>query len=787
MATGGLYGSSATGALVAAPGSETAGLYGSTTNFGGTFFQWFIFQQASTQPATPTGGSWNFSTQTGTPPSGWSNSPPTAPTNEIWVSIAFVNSRSTTGYTWSTPGLLGVVPSVAVGTTTTGAAGTNASVTNSGTAIDAVFNFTIPRGDTGAQGPAATIAVGTTTTLAPGSSATVTNSGTSSAAVFNFGIPRGAGVATGGTAGQVLSKASGTDFDTTWTTITGTLNYQGAWNASTNTPTLTSSVGTNGYYYVVSVTGSTNLNGITDWVVGDWAIFNGSIWQKLDQTNLVTSVAGRTGAVVLANTDISGLGTMSTQNANAVSITGGTESGVTHSGDTIGNYLDHTAITAPSYVQGRVWYDSVAKALAYYNDVSSVTAHIGQDLIVKVINNTGSTIANGAPVYITSTSSGQTYPNIALAKADVASTSAVIGLTNGSIANGSVGYVTAQGGIDGVNTGSFTVGQVLYLSPYSAGQLMNTIPPTGITVQVGVVSYVDSSVGKIYVKQTTPLNVPASIISGQVAIANGGTNGTAAPTAGAVPYGTGTAYAFTSAGTSGQVLTSSGSGAPTWTTPTTGTVTSVSGTTGRITSTGGATPVIDLASGIATAGTTGSTALIPVITIDTYGRVTSITTAANPQGTVTSVTGTSPVASSGGATPAISLSAGYGDTLNPYASKTANYVLAAPNGSAGVPTFRAIVASDIPTLNQNTTGTAANITATSNSTLTTLSALSLPYSQLSGTVPTWNQNTTGTAANVTGTVAIANGGTGATTVSAAQTNLQVDPAGTAIAMAIALG
>jgi hypothetical protein len=91
---------------------------------------------------------------------------------------------------------------------------------------------------------------------------------------------------------------------------------------------------------------------------------------------------------------------------------------------------------------------------------------------------------------------------------------------------------------------------------------------------------------------------------------------------------------------------------------------------------------------------------------------------------VTSVTGTSPVTSSGGATPAISLASGYGDTQNPYASKTANNFLAAPNGSAGVPTFRAIVAADIPTLNQNTTGTASN---------------------------------------VTGTVAIANGGTGATT------------------------
>jgi hypothetical protein len=72
----------------------------------------------------------------------------------------------------------------------------------------------------------------------------------------------------------------------------------------------------------------------------------------------------------------------------------------------------------------------------------------------------------------------------------------------------------------------------------------------------------------------------------------------------------------------------------------------------------------------------------------------------------------------------------------------------------------AIVAGDVPTLNQNTTGTAANITASSNATLTTLSALSLAGSQVTG-------NITGNAANVTGTVAIANGGTGQTTANAA--------------------
>jgi hypothetical protein len=194
------------------------------------------------------------------------------------------------------------------------------------------------------------------------------------------------------------------------------------------------------------------------------------------------------------------------------------------------------------------------------------------------------------------------------------------------------------------------------------------------------------------------------------------------------------------------------------------------GSAGTVTSVGAltlGTSGTDLSSTVANGTTTPVITLnVPTASASNRGVLSSAdwTTFNNKgNGTVTSVTGTSPVNSSGGATPAISLASGYGDTLNPYASKTANYVLASPDGSSGVPTFRAIVASDIPTLNQNTTGTAANITASSNSTLTTLSALSLPYSQLSGTVPTWNQNTTGTASNVTGTVAIANGGTGETT------------------------
>jgi hypothetical protein len=224
-----------------------------------------------------------------------------------------------------------------------------------------------------------------------------------------------------------------------------------------------------------------------------------------------------------------------------------------------------------------------------------------------------------------------------------------------------------------------------------------------------------------------------------------------------------------------------------------GTVTSVSGTTGRITSTGGTTPVLDLTSGIATPGTTGSASLIPVVTIDTYGRVTSITTAANPQGTVTSVTGTSPISSSGGATPAISLAAATA-SVNGYLTST-DWTTFNSKGSgsvtsvaATVPTFLSVTGSPITTsgtLAISYSGTALPIANGGSGEITAQLAMNAfagavtsgSYLRGNGTnvvmatiqaadVPTLNQNTTGTASNVTGTVAVANGGTGLTTTPA---------------------
>ena len=82
------------------------------------------------------------------------------------------------------------------------------------------------------------------------------------------------------------------------TNAIGALNYAGTWNASTNSPALASGVGTKGDYYVVSVAGSTNLDGQTLWGVGDWAAFNGTVWQKVDggSTGNFTTINSTQGA-----------------------------------------------------------------------------------------------------------------------------------------------------------------------------------------------------------------------------------------------------------------------------------------------------------------------------------------------------------------------------------------------------------------------------------------------------------------------------------------------------------
>ena len=76
------------------------------------------------------------------------------------------------------------------------------------------------------------------------------------------------------------------------------MQYQGTWDADTNTPSLADGTGDAGDVYIVNVDGTHDFgSGNISFNIGDWAIYNGTIWEKSDNTDAVTSVFGRQGAV----------------------------------------------------------------------------------------------------------------------------------------------------------------------------------------------------------------------------------------------------------------------------------------------------------------------------------------------------------------------------------------------------------------------------------------------------------------------------------------------------------
>ena len=142
------------------------------------------------------------------------------------------------------------------------------------------------------------------------------------------------------------------------------------------------------------------------------------------------------------------------------------------------------------------------------------------------------------------------------------------GSTGLTPATATTGVVTLAGtlgaGYGGTGLNTYVIGDLLYASGTTAFSRLADIATGNALISGGIATA--PSWGKIGL---------TTHVSGTLPIGNGGTNGTATATAGSVAYGTGTAYAFTAAGTLGQVLTSAGAGTPTWSAAATGTVTSV--------------------------------------------------------------------------------------------------------------------------------------------------------------------------------------------------------------------
>lgn len=319
--------------------------------------------------------------------------------------------------------------------------------------------------------------------------------------------------------------------------VLGALNYQGTWNASTNTPTLASGVGVKGYYYVVSVAGSTNLDGVTDWKIGDWAVYNGTAWQKVDNTDAVTSVNSFTGAVVLTASDVGA------QPAGTYVTSVGATAPVASSGGTTPTIsMPAASAVVDGYLTNTDWSTFNAKQAALISGtniktVNSTTLLGSGDVSVGVTSVSGT-----APVV----SSGGATPAISMAAATT-SVDGYLTLTDWNTFNNKQAAGTYVNSVSATSPLTSTGGVTPTLAmPAATSSVNGYLTSTDWTTfnSKGSVTSVAASVPSLLSVSGSPITS-----SGTLAITY---SGTALPVANG---GTG----LTAVGTVGNVLTSNGS------------------------------------------------------------------------------------------------------------------------------------------------------------------------------------------------------------------------------------
>jgi hypothetical protein len=268
-----------------------------------------------------------------------------------------------------------------------------------------------PQGPTGPTGPGATIQVNSTTTGAPGTNASVTNVGSLQNALFNFVIPRGdvgatgatgatgpqgPGVAAGGTAGQVLIKASSVDYATAWLTLTGTGTVTSI-NVSGGTTGLTFSGGP------VTAAGTITMAGILDVANGGTGTTTLTGYLKGNGVTPFSAVAS------IPTTDLSGTITNLQLANSSITINGNT---VALGGSTTVTATATNALTIGTGLTGTSYNGSAAVTIAIDSTVATLTG--SQTLTNKTISGATNTLSNIGNASLTNSSLTVGTTNIAL-------------------------------------------------------------------------------------------------------------------------------------------------------------------------------------------------------------------------------------------------------------------------------------------------------------------------------------------------------------------------------------
>jgi len=484
-------------------------------------------------------------------------------------------------------------------------------------------------------------------------------------AISSYTLPTASTITLGGVKVDGSSITINNGVISVSTGLSGTVVFKGTWNAGTNTPTLASGTGTTGWQYIVSVGATRDLGaGSFTYSAGDLVIYDGSNWIDISANNGVVSFNSRTGAITLSGSDVTtALGYTPIQ-SSSLSVATTTASG----GGTL-SYASGTFTFAPAVVPtytvnigtatsgGSL---SLTGSAFTYNPATTYTLPTASDTIlggIKIDNNT--IVINSGVISV-----GGALTSATIFKGSWNATTNTPTLSGNQVsAKAGFQYIVSVAGTQslGGSSKTFNIGDLVIYDGSNWVQIPGSNNVQSFNTRQGAITLTSSDV--ITALGFTPIQSSSLSVTSNAA---SGLNSTLTYAAGVLT--------FTPA-SSASILNGI----------------SVSGSNG-------------FAGSVSSGTITISTSITGLL----KGNGTAISAAIAGTDYQTAVSATGLLKSNG--TSGNISAATASDINSTFGSQTQNYVYAAPGGASGNPTFRALVAADIPTIHNAITVTSGSLT-----------------------------------------------------------------------------